>query len=92
LRSIAGAENVLAHEAVESRYKIDWTAGPIGDPIGVVRPRTTEQVSAILSLCHELGQPVVTQGGRTGMVRGGVAQSGELVLSTELMSCRGRAN
>jgi FAD/FMN-containing dehydrogenase len=86
LRSIAGAENVLPHETVESRYKIDWTAGPIGDPIAVVRPRTTEQVSAILSLCHEVGQPVVTQGGRTGMVRGGVPQPGELVLSTELMN------
>ncbi len=36
----------------------------------LVRPRSTEQVSAILKLCHARGQPVVTHGGLTGLVQG----------------------
>ena len=52
----------------------------------LVRPRNTEQVSAILRLCHARGQPVVTHGGLTGLVNGADAGRGEIVLSLESMN------
>jgi FAD/FMN-containing dehydrogenase len=38
----------------------------------LLRPANTQQVAALLALCHEAGVPVVPQGGNTGLVGGGV--------------------
>jgi glycolate oxidase len=38
-----------------------------GSPAVVVRPRTTEQVSAVLRIASEHHTPVVPQGARTGL-------------------------
>lgn len=45
-------------------------------------PRTVEEASAVLALCHEAGVSVVPHGGRTGLVGGGASQPGQIVLST----------
>ncbi len=55
-------------------------------PIAVVRPRTTEEVSKIMQLCYELGQPVIPQGGMTGLVEGTQSNSRELAISLERMN------
>jgi FAD/FMN-containing dehydrogenase len=52
----------------------------------VVRPADTGEVSAVLRLCHEAGQPVVTHGGLTGLVGGARTGPGDLALSMERMS------
>ena len=39
----------------------------------VLRPASTTQIAAVLSLCHETRTPVVPQGGNTGLVGGTVA-------------------
>src|SRR4029079_13509327 len=52
----------------------------------LVRPRSTEQVSAVLRLCHGRGQPVVTHGGLTGLVNGADADARDVVLSLESMN------
>jgi len=52
----------------------------------VLRPAGTEEVSAVLRLCHAAGQPVVVQGGMTGLVEGAVPTSDELVLSLERLT------
>src|SRR5918996_2583447 len=38
----------------------------------LLRPADTQEVAALLALCHEAGVPVVPQGGNTGLVGGGV--------------------
>jgi FAD/FMN-containing dehydrogenase len=52
----------------------------------VLRPTTTEEVSAILAHCNEYGIAVVPQGGMTGLVRGTQTTSGNVVLSLERMN------
>lgn len=52
---------------------------------GVAYPRTTEQVSQIMAICHNEGLPVVPQGGLTGMAGGGVPIVPSLMLSLERM-------
>ncbi|KQX18665.1 MULTISPECIES: FAD-binding oxidoreductase [unclassified Sphingomonas] len=86
LAAVVGAEHVFGPDAVEPRYLEDETGGEAGRPAGMVRPADAGQVSAVLARCHAVGQPVVVQGGRTGMARGGLPRAGELILSLERMA------
>ena len=52
----------------------------------VLKPRTTEEVSAILKHCNERKLAVCPQGGNTGLVGGGVPVFDEIVISTSLMN------
>jgi FAD/FMN-containing dehydrogenase len=52
----------------------------------VLRPRTTQEVSAILSHCHSRTLAVVPQGGNTGLVGGSVPVFDEIVLSLARMN------
>ena len=52
----------------------------------LIRPKTTEEVSQALRICFEHDQPVVPQGGLTGLVEGGLTQPNEIVLSTERLN------
>lgn len=59
---------------------------PGAPPIALVRPKTTEQVSAVMKICFELNQPVVPQGGMTGLVEGTTSNNQELAISLERMN------
>jgi FAD/FMN-containing dehydrogenase len=59
---------------------------PARGPGPIARPRSTEDVSAIMKLCTEFKCPVVTIGGNTGLVMGTKRDGSELALSMELMS------
>jgi len=52
----------------------------------LLRPASTEEVSAILALCHAAGQPVAPQGGMTGLVSGAAPLENEICLSLERMN------
>ena len=69
-----------------ARYQHDWSAEPPGVPLAVVRPATTEEVAAILSLCSECGQSVVVQGGLSGLCGGANPQNGEVAISLDRLS------
>lgn len=84
LKAIVGDKGVLEGEAVTSRYPgyfMDRVESQL-----LVRPRSTEEVSRILRLCHERGQPVVTQGGMSGWVRGTQTRPNDLILSMERLN------
>ena len=53
-----------------------------GQALALVRPRTTEEVSAVAAECNRAGVPLVVHSGNTGLVGGGVPFGG-IVLSTE---------
>ncbi len=66
---------------------IATTIDPGGNPANLdagvlVAPATTEEVAAIVSLCRAHHVPIVTHGGRTGLVDGAVSRPGEIILST----------
>ena len=79
------ASHFLAGSETTS-YSVDWTGAFRGQSPAVLRPRTTEQVASVLSICAESGCPVVIQGGNTGLVGGGVPLNGEIVLSTSRLT------
>lgn len=55
-------------------------------PDVVLRPQTTEQVSAILRICSAAGQALVPLGGRTGLANGHYRTASEIGLSLERMN------
>jgi FAD/FMN-containing dehydrogenase len=77
---------VLTGADIDARYHHDMQGRPVPKPRAVVRPKTTEDVSALLKLCHREKVPVTTQGGMTGLVRGALPNANEIVLSMELMN------
>jgi FAD/FMN-containing dehydrogenase len=85
LGELLGPDQVLTGAAVGARARHAWSAEPL-EALALVRPRSTEEVSAVLRLCHELGQPVVAHGGRTGLAGGERATAGDVVLSLERMN------
>jgi len=84
LRAIVGEQGMLEGAAVRERGSTIFHGHVDADLL--VRPRSTEQVSGILKLCHSRGQKVVTHGGLTGLVQGADAGSSEIILSLESMN------
>ena len=76
----------LSHHDVEARYASDWSEAPAHLPEVVLRPRTIDDLSSMLSLAQQSGQRLVTQGGRTGLAGGATPQQSEWALTTERMT------
>jgi FAD/FMN-containing dehydrogenases len=51
----------------------------------VVLPETTEQVAAVLRICHQQGVPFVARGSGTGLSGGAVAETPAVVVATSRM-------
>lgn len=83
LSSVVGADHVLSAHPDEdlSRFTTDWTGRFVGTDSLVVRPANHEEVAEVVRICREFGQPIVPQGGNTGLVGGSVPLSGEVVVS-----------
>ena len=86
LREALGADVVALPADFAGRKHADWSRTPSEDPIALVRPRTTDHVATALRICHEHSQPVVTQGGLTGLAGGACLLGGEVALSLERMT------
>ena len=84
LRDIVGETGVLTGDEVAARYPGYFMDRIAADAI--VRPRSTEEVAAVLRLCSAAGQPVVVQGGMSGWVRATETKRGEIALSLERMA------
>lgn len=67
-------------------YNQDWSKRWCGNTPMVLRPTSTEEVSAILKYCNDRSIPVVPQGGNTGLVGGGVPRNQEVILSLKSMN------
>src|ERR1700683_1093560 len=76
----------IAGDDVDARYSSDWSGKNPCLPAVVLRPRTVEDVSTMLGLCNNAGQPIVIQGGRTGLSGGATPRTGEWALSLERLN------
>ncbi|PRY62748.1 FAD/FMN-containing dehydrogenase [Vreelandella songnenensis] len=85
LIAVVGENGVLLGDDVAQR-SVDWFTGAPCQAKAIVRPQNTEQLSQVMAKCYAADQPVVTHGGMTGVVHGGVASPDELVVSLELMN------
>ena len=76
------AAGFIPGDQADERYCTDWSRAR-GQPLAVLRPRNTQEVARLMSALHQLRQPVILQGGMTGLTGACVPQFGEVVLSLE---------
>ncbi len=84
LQSILGAKNLLQGGDCAA-YSSDWMGKFSWQPLAVMRPADTAQVSAVMRVAHAAGMPVVPVAGNTGLT-GGTNADGVLMLSLERMN------
>jgi len=83
LKALLGPSGVVESPSIAAVG--NWRGHPYDSPL-LLRPQTTEQVSAILRLCNQHQQAVVVHGGLSGMVGGTSSAGNEICLSLERMN------
>ncbi len=86
LKHAAGPSGFSEDAAEIAPYLEEWRSRMHGQSALLLKPATTEQVSAILAICHETGTAIVPQGGNTGLVGGQIPLHGEVLLSLRRMN------
>lgn len=84
LQDIAGAAHVLTGEETQ-KYGTDWTKNYVAEPLAVLRPANTAEVSEIVKRCAAAGTPIVPVSGNTGLA-GGTYAAGSVMISLERMN------
>lgn len=86
LRESLPTGTLLTDPDLMASYRFDRaTFCPAGEPLAVVRARSTEDVSSVLRSASRYGVPVVPQGARSGLSGAANAVEGCIVLSLEAM-------
>lgn len=86
LKKIVGEQFVFADEETLNIYAHDETENLHYLPEVVLKPRTAEEISAILSICNKEKIPVTPRGAGTGLSGGALPHLGGVLLSTERMN------
>ncbi len=77
---------VLSGADIGDRYSVDYTGENPHRPVAVVKPGSTDEVAVVLRTCSEFAQPVVVQGGLTGLAGGATPRKGEIAMSLERLN------
>ena len=86
LNASLDASSLIIGDAISDKYFADWSGADPCPPAALLKPKTTGELSTIMALCHQHNQPVVVQGGLTGLAGGATPKQGEFAISLERMS------
>ncbi len=84
LRAAIGDTYVLTGDDT-AKWREDWTGDYTLNPSAVVRPGTTADVSAILTIANETQTPIIPVSGNTGLT-GATSNDGAIMLSVDRMN------
>ncbi|MBK7974415.1 MAG: FAD-binding protein [Deltaproteobacteria bacterium] len=85
LSAIVGPDAVVADRASLTTYESDAFGLVRGDARAVVLPRSTDEVSRVVALCHREHVPVVPRGAGTGLSGGAAPVDGGVIVETARM-------
>jgi len=85
LQDALGDGAVLTGDDVTSRSAGIWRRDTLKAK-ALVRPRSTEELSTAMAICHAHNQSVIAQGGLTGLVHGADTTPDDVVVSLERMN------
>ena len=86
LKSAAGANGFTEDPAEIAPHLEEWRGKYHGQTSLLLKPASTAEVSAVLAICNETKNPIVPQGGNTGLVGGQIPFHGEVLLSLGRMN------
>ncbi|HRD77308.1 MAG TPA: FAD-binding oxidoreductase [Hyphomicrobiaceae bacterium] len=87
LKAVVGPSGYLASADDMSPHEKSWRGNWEGEAALVLRPQSTDEVAALVRICHETGTAIVPQGGNTGLTYASQPGKGrtEVVISTGRM-------
>ncbi|XP_017774334.1 PREDICTED: D-2-hydroxyglutarate dehydrogenase, mitochondrial-like [Nicrophorus vespilloides] len=85
-QTLLGENRLVMDLSDLEQYNVDWFKHYRGNSKLVLKPKTTEEVSKILSYCNKNKLAVCPQGGNTGVVGGQVPVFDEIIISMALMN------
>lgn len=87
LADVLGEDRVVAEDAIADDYAHDEALTATARlPLALVRPRSTEEVRAILAIASEHRFPVTARGSGTGLCGAAIASAGGILVSFEEMN------
>lgn len=87
MKQIVGDTHVITDSTTMQPYLQDYRGRFTGTGLAVIRPDTTEQVAAIVTLCAAHNIAIVPQGGNTGLVGGSIPYAqNEIVINLSRMN------
>ena len=86
LKKIVKAENILDHEDQIRPFETDALSAYKQNPLAVVFPKNTKEVSEILAYCNQEKIKIVPRGAGTGL------SGGALPLEDSILLCLGKFN
>jgi len=86
LKKIVGEQHVFGDEEQLKNYGHDETEELLYLPEVVIKPRATEEISAVMKLCNEHFIPVTPRGAGTGLSGGALPHLGGVLISTERLN------
>ncbi len=85
-KAIVGDQYVFVDEESLHHYAHDETEDLHFLPDVIIKPRTAEEISAILKICNQYKIPVTPRGGGTGLSGGALPYLGGVLLSIERLN------
>jgi glycolate oxidase len=86
LRQVLPADVVIDAPEETRAYECDALSAYAYQPLVVILPRTTDEVSAALKVCHQMGVPVVPRGSGTSLAGGALPTADCVVLGVSRMN------
>jgi FAD/FMN-containing dehydrogenase len=86
LAAVVGPAGVIVDVQDMAPYLVEWRGLWQGETPLILRPKTTEEVSALLAIAHETQTAVVPQSGNTGLVGAQSPSKGEVLVSLNRMT------
>ena len=85
LERICGAGNIVSHEHALRTYESDGLLQYAASPLAAVLPDSTQQVQAVVKLCHTSGVPWVARGAGSGLSGGALPhEEGVLIVLSRM--------
>ena len=86
LLQVLPADAVIHLEAETRAYECDALTAYRCPPLVAVLPSNTQEVSAVLRICHEMGVPVVPRGSGTSLAGGALPTADSVILGVARMN------
>ncbi|MBE1294259.1 MAG: FAD-binding protein [Rhodobacteraceae bacterium] len=86
LKEVLPADAVISDEVEVRAYECDALTAYRCPPLAAVLPASTEEVAAVLKICHAEGVPVVPRGAGTSLAGGAMPTADSIILGVARMT------
>lgn len=86
LQSVLPKDAVISDENETKAYECDALSAYRCPPLCAVLPSNTDEVSAVLKICHDMGVPVVPRGAGTSLAGGALPTADSVILGVARMN------